>query len=318
MGISCFSSPIHKQTSVNVKSNIDIKHYISLKHELTEYKIRCKELEIRNKELEIRNKEFVSPHHNWNHKQICEWIIELDDGIFLTYKHNLLTNLKTEDITGKDLCQLDINDLHRLGITLSAHRYLLMAHIKTLTKNDSTPQYHDQFDPYLPHAIETPTTNSCQMDFDDVIIGSTDPSNTNDKASTLALLSHKWNYNNGILFIKVIKGININLNHECLYIEIELRGDYYQKETTKKICNCTNPIYNEKFQFFSDNPKKDILNVRIWSKKKWSLDENIGILSIPVMDILKCDGYMDKQYDIDNSKYGGKLHLQLKYKELLN
>ncbi len=66
-----------------------------------------------------------------------------------------------------------------------------------------------------------------------------------------------------------------------------------------------------------DNPKKDILNVRIWCKKKWSLDENIGNVPISVMDILKCDGFIDNEYNINESKYGGKLHLQLKYKELI-
>eukprot|EP01084_Bolivina_argentea_P199708 341674_1 len=324
MGLSCFSTPIHKQPSVNIKTTVPVKHYLSVKHELDVYKMKCDELELQNQNLSNKLNKYISPHRKWNYKQICDWIIKLDDGIFQTYKQILLINLQAEDITGKDLCQLDINDLQRLGITLSAHKYLLMAHIKTLTKNDLVPQYNEHYDPHLPHNIHTPAssfhkngTYSSQMDFDDIKIGTTDPSNT-ETVGTMTLLAEKWNYSNGVVFVRIIKGINMNVDQECLYIEIELRGDYYQKETAKKICNDKNPIYNERFQFFSDNPKKDILNVRIWSKKKWSLDENVGIVPISVMDILKCDGFIDKQYDINESKYGGKLYLQLKYKELMN
>eukprot|EP01083_Nonionella_stella_P257856 882107_1 len=190
------------------------------------------------------------------------------------------------------------------------HKKKLLKHIKTLTQYDKTPIYN--YDSHLPHLIKTPlsslrrvSTHLSQIDFTDIKLTNSSSNQTNSDE----ISAEQWNYNNGVLFIKVIKTINmsgISNGHKCnTYVELELKGDYCQKERTKIISNNKNDtIWNEKFQLFSDDAKNDILNITIWNKRKWMFYENIGNVCIPIMDVLKCDGFIDKEYDVKSSKYG--------------
>jgi len=79
---------------------------------------------------------------------------------------------------------------------------------------------------------------------------------------------------------------HLNNQHESLKI--------YKKEKTKVIYNDANPIWNERFQLFPENPKKDILKLFVWDKDFWSWDDKIGKVYIPVIDVLNANGYIKK------------------------
>lgn len=95
-------------------------------------------------------------------------------------------------------------------------------------------------------------------------------------SSPSAEKAKKWKYKNGVLSIKVIKATNVdNMDEDNFseanriasdpYVELELKG-HYKKEKTKVIYNEENPVWNERFQLFPENPKKDILKCKVWDK----------------------------------------------------
>eukprot|EP01084_Bolivina_argentea_P278375 475534_1 len=348
-----------------------------LLHKLNEYKNKCNELEIKNKELMLKLNKLSPAHSAWNYIKIVEWIMRIQNGIFKPYKQILLTNLQRESINGKSLCQLQISDLHRLGITKFAHKKILMSHIHKLTENDILPEY--QYDHQLAKPIlsNNNTNNSnindrnyneekeefmsptTQIPINDTHFAPPSPINNNSnnsnnnnnnnndvpkfnidnnksnsygltKSAKNLLVSNpseqppkKWKYKNGVLSIKVIKATNVDNMDEDEgpdsasdpYVQLELKG-HYKTEKTKVIQNNANPVWNERFQLFPDNPKKDVLKLKIWDKDLWTFDDKIGSVYIPVIDVLNANGYINKSYDIKDSKCGAKLYLELRYKEL--
>jgi len=99
------------------------------------------------------------------------------------------------------------------------------------------------------------------------------------------------------------------------YVQIELPG-HYKKERTKVIESEENPVWNERFQFFPENPKHDVLKLTVWDKNKWVRDDLIGKVKIPVIDILNANGHIKDGFDIVGSQAGAKLYLELKYMEI--
>jgi len=398
--------------------NLEIQ---SLKHQLNELQEKYNKLELENKELEIKLLQFQPPHHNWDYNKIVNWIMKIQNGLFKPYKQTLLENLKREEIDGKNLCQIDINDLNSFGITKFAHKKILMSHLHQLTKHDKIPEY--QYDHELAQNIHTPSSillrpqksrlsededqDEDQDENEDeqkespkffpkvsankhfgaptpptpptpppptslsegYTKSSDDSHNSNyQKHKTLSKQKHicnddqiitpsltlddvnnlsagipqsvkdmlisspsteqakKWKYKNGVLSIKVLCATNVdNMDEDDFseanrgasdpYVELELKG-HYKKEKTKVIYNDANPVWNERFQLFPENPKKDILKCKIWDKDTWTFDDKIGSVYIPVIDVLNANGYIHKPYDIKGSKTGAQLHLELKYKEL--
>ena len=374
-----------KLTIITDKEKLEIQ---SLKHSLTELQEKYNKLELENKELQIKLHKFQPSHHNWDYIKIVNWIMKIQNGLFKPYKQTLLENLKREEIDGKCLCQIDINDLNNFGITKFAHKKILMSHLHQLTKNDRIPEY--QYDHQLAQNIHTPssilqqkkssishddqddeeknssffpkvsankhfgiptppspppsspppsfpppsfpppsTDNDPPLTLDDVNnLSATIPQSVKDMliSSPSAEKAKKWKYKNGVLSIKVIKATNVdNMDEDDFseanrlasdpYVELELKG-HYKKEKTKVIYNDANPVWNERFQLFPENPKKDILKCKVWDKDTWTFDDKIGSVYIPVIDVLEANGYINKPFDIHGSKTGAKLYLELKYKEL--
>ena len=60
-----------------------------------------------------------SDYENWDPDLVCDWIINLDKAYD---EDTLRANIKTEDIDGSVLHELDRNDLHRLGVTKFKHK----------------------------------------------------------------------------------------------------------------------------------------------------------------------------------------------------
>eukprot|EP01084_Bolivina_argentea_P062138 113625_1 len=136
-----------------------------------------------------------------------------------------------------------------------------------------------------------------------------------------------WSYKEGMLSVLVIGAINVdnmdvswdNWNKQSQvasdpYVELVLTGNY-KNEKTNFIENCANPIWNEKFQLFVDNAKKDVLKCYLYDHDKWTMDDKIGQVEIPVINVLDANGYMKKEFDVIGSKTGCKLELEIKYWE---
>ena len=125
-----------KDQQINILQNQNntllnnIKHiqqqygYLLTKHNDKESKL--KQLQDDHKELKnkynkiIKNKDNNNKNNNyqlWNAHDITSWIIKLNESKYIKYKDDLLSNMTTEGIDGSSLKDLDINDLHRLGIS---------------------------------------------------------------------------------------------------------------------------------------------------------------------------------------------------------
>ena len=64
-----------------------------------------------------------------------------------------------------------------------------------------------------------------------------------------------------------------------------------------------------------DNAKEDCLYARIYDHDRWTIDDKIGEVNIPIITILGANGTMRKEFPIIGSKQGAKLELELKYWE---
>jgi len=136
-----------------------------------------------------------------------------------------------------------------------------------------------------------------------------------------------WKYSNGALTVVVEKATDIdNMDKPGIqnigekgwsdpYVQIELPG-HYKKERTKVIESEENPVWNERFQLFPENPKRDVLKLTVWDKNKWVRDDFIGKVKIPLIDILHANGHIKRGFDIVGSQAGAKLYLELKYMEM--
>eukprot|EP00485_Elphidium_margaritaceum_P008464 CAMPEP_0202695448 /NCGR_PEP_ID=MMETSP1385-20130828/9036_1 /ASSEMBLY_ACC=CAM_ASM_000861 /TAXON_ID=933848 /ORGANISM="Elphidium margaritaceum" /LENGTH=484 /DNA_ID=CAMNT_0049351471 /DNA_START=233 /DNA_END=1688 /DNA_ORIENTATION=- len=133
-----------------------------------------------------------------------------------------------------------------------------------------------------------------------------------------------WRYKDGVLTVKVMKATDLdNMDgageESDPFVELEMAG-MYKKEKTKTFYNEPNPVWNQLFQLFCDNPKKAVLKCTVWDYDRWSWkNDKIGKVEIPVIDVLNANGLLMKQegFDIEGSKCGAKLFLELAIKNML-
>ena len=80
---------------------------------------------------------------DWNHEDILEWILSLDNGIFVQYQSELTRVLKEENVSGDDLSIVDMDDLKRWGVKQFKHLKLLSKRIKELTNIQGVNKWVD-------------------------------------------------------------------------------------------------------------------------------------------------------------------------------
>eukprot|EP01083_Nonionella_stella_P054611 144161_1 len=71
-------------------------------------------------------------YSQWSTDDVVQWILTLDNGAYVEYKHTLGICMLKEGIDGAELKHLDKNDLHRLGIGNFKHKRLILQHITDL------------------------------------------------------------------------------------------------------------------------------------------------------------------------------------------
>ena len=94
-----------------------------------------KEMELIMFELEIKNN--TDKYLEWKYKEILIWIMSLEYGRYKSYYNILSKTLKEESLTGLDLCEINVDDLHRFGITKFSDKKELFKHIKNLINKNN-------------------------------------------------------------------------------------------------------------------------------------------------------------------------------------
>ena len=81
-----------------------------------------------------KNKNFhVQEFINWEYDDIIEWIMSLENGVFIKYKEKLTDNLNSNNINGSILMSITLDDIHDWGIDDYNHMKKLFEHITAIT-----------------------------------------------------------------------------------------------------------------------------------------------------------------------------------------
>eukprot|EP01084_Bolivina_argentea_P068377 124467_1 len=115
-----------------------------IKVEMFNLKQEIFELEKRNKHiLQVNNnfKGHILDYRNWNTwnvNEVLQWILCVDNKLFLKYKEELCGRLLMENIRGNELYLVNDSDLIYFGIVNENDRNVLMECIKSLINNEYT------------------------------------------------------------------------------------------------------------------------------------------------------------------------------------
>ena len=72
---------------------------------------------------------------DWNHTKIYNWILSLDNGLFIQYKDRLKEELETENLRGLDLVRVEKGDIKEWGVKTFQHKQILYDNIQMLMRN---------------------------------------------------------------------------------------------------------------------------------------------------------------------------------------
>ena len=85
---------------------------------------------------EIESTELQTKFQNWDYKDVVEWIMKIENGLFLRYKNILLSTMKEQEITGDIIGDITMNDLDRMGIKSFKHKNILINNLKQFNVNN--------------------------------------------------------------------------------------------------------------------------------------------------------------------------------------
>ena len=78
----------------------------------------------------------VNNFYNWKSDDILEWILSLDNGLFVEYKEILNKSLNEENLNGQNLDKVDKEDIKIWGVKDFEHRRKLYQHFQSLTSKE--------------------------------------------------------------------------------------------------------------------------------------------------------------------------------------
>ena len=112
------------------------KQAADLNEESKEYKSELSEIQMKYQNLlnKLKNKKEIDLNswNQWNADTITDWIVGLSQE-YKAYDANLRTKMNEESLNGKNLVDLDRNDLDRFGIKRFQHKLAILEAIKGLT-----------------------------------------------------------------------------------------------------------------------------------------------------------------------------------------
>eukprot|EP01084_Bolivina_argentea_P290427 498870_1 len=90
----------------------------------------------------------------WTTNNVFNFIMSLDNGAFRIYEQTLRQNLQNEGIDGNDICDLDKDDFHRLGVQNFKLKKSLMTHIQSLSNPVVAYQTGVELQTTIPSALD--------------------------------------------------------------------------------------------------------------------------------------------------------------------
>ena len=72
-------------------------------------------------------------YQNWDHREILQWILSLENGLFVQYEDILSQYLTQRNMVGVELMYIQMDDVHNFCINHYKHVKKLYFNIKTLT-----------------------------------------------------------------------------------------------------------------------------------------------------------------------------------------
>eukprot|EP01083_Nonionella_stella_P050277 133770_1 len=107
-----------------------------MENEKKEMEMRMDEMNKQIKDLKAKSLDFNN-YKEWNAEEVFLWIMSLDDGKYKQYHDSLRNELEIQKITGKDLSDMDVNDLKGLGIVEYQHKKSLIKSIQQLVDRNN-------------------------------------------------------------------------------------------------------------------------------------------------------------------------------------
>lgn len=86
-------------------------------------------------------------YKEWNHEEILQWILSLDDGRFMKYEEKLRIEIGEEEPSGQDLDEVKKEDIKRWGIKKFADINKLKKCIDDLVNAQQMNQEHHHIAP---------------------------------------------------------------------------------------------------------------------------------------------------------------------------
>ena len=79
----------------------------------------------------------------WNHEDIFNWMMGLENGLFRKYENIIREKLKEEDLKGHHLMYVNYEDIKGFGVVNFEHKKILSAHIRNLISDGNNNNYAD-------------------------------------------------------------------------------------------------------------------------------------------------------------------------------
>ena len=115
-----------KDQMQNMKRTID-----TLQDEKKEYEMTINELKGRIQELKKKVLD-INKFMEWDSNDVINWVLSIDNGVLIKYEEQIKQKILLREVEGRDLVEMDMDDIERLGITKFAHQKLLRANIEKL------------------------------------------------------------------------------------------------------------------------------------------------------------------------------------------
>ena len=96
-----------------------------------EYELKIEALERENKKLKLKNID-LDRFLEWDHGDVLEWILSLENGRYAKYEKTLKKSLAEEEVTGANFVDVETSDVKDWGIKSFNDKKALVQSIREL------------------------------------------------------------------------------------------------------------------------------------------------------------------------------------------
>eukprot|EP01084_Bolivina_argentea_P167080 290051_1 len=120
------------ELQTNTQSAI-FDEYVEQKNMNYRLNFKYNELFVNYGKLKIKDN-FSTNVNQWSVEDVIIWIMHLDNGKYVKYKHAIIPSIINKQIDGLVLLKLDLCDIASIGITGFLDQQVLIKHIQVLIK----------------------------------------------------------------------------------------------------------------------------------------------------------------------------------------